>query len=211
MEILSDDQAAVYGVFAGPPSAAELDKFFLLDDADRELVRGRRGGANRLGFAVQLGTVRFLGTFLADPLAVPASVAEYVARQLAPKRTRPRRKAEGKWLNAKFKEGLETAGDQAAHDLALDHDLADPGGQLDLSGGRRAEARGLHSVCRVLCAHALNLGSGGRLVFGGTTEPVLEFVAVDAPCGAVPSARGQAHLHVGEPARRDNKFHRPSP
>jgi len=79
MEILSDDQAAVYGVFAGPPSAAELDKFFLLDDADRELVRGRRGGANRLGFAVQLGTVRFLGTFLADPLAVPASVAEYVA------------------------------------------------------------------------------------------------------------------------------------
>ena len=103
VEILSDDQAAVYGVFAGPPSAAELDKFFLLDDADRELVRGRRGGANRLGFAVQLGTVRFLGTFLADPLAVPASVAEYVARQLAPKRTRPRRKAEGKWLNAKVR------------------------------------------------------------------------------------------------------------
>ena len=79
MEFLSDDQAAVYGVFAGPPSAAELDKFFLLDAADRELVKRRRGGANRLGFAVQLGTVRFLGTFLADPLAVPASVAEYVA------------------------------------------------------------------------------------------------------------------------------------
>jgi hypothetical protein len=82
VEFLSDDQAAVYGVFSGPPSAAELDKFFLLDDVDRELVRRRRGGANRLGFAVQLGTVRFLGTFLADPLAVPSSVPEYVARRL---------------------------------------------------------------------------------------------------------------------------------
>jgi hypothetical protein len=38
VEFLSDDQAAVYGVFSGPPSVAELDKFFLLDAADREPV-----------------------------------------------------------------------------------------------------------------------------------------------------------------------------
>ena len=36
-----------------------------------------------LGFAVQLGTVRFLGTFLDDPAAVPAGVAADLVRQLA--------------------------------------------------------------------------------------------------------------------------------
>jgi len=37
----------------------------------------------RLGFAVQLGTVRFLGTLLDDPAVVPAGVAADLARQLA--------------------------------------------------------------------------------------------------------------------------------
>lgn len=81
VEFLSDEQAGVYGRFNGPPARAELEHFFL-DDADRELVGQRRGEQNRLGFALQLGTVRFLGTFLPDPLKVPWEVVEYLGAQL---------------------------------------------------------------------------------------------------------------------------------
>ncbi len=35
VEFLSDEQAAAYGRFDGPPSQAELERFFFLDDADR--------------------------------------------------------------------------------------------------------------------------------------------------------------------------------
>jgi hypothetical protein len=82
VEFLSDEQAAAYGRFDGPPSQAELERFFFLDDADRQLVDRRRGERNRLGFALQLGTVRFLGTFLKDPLDVPAAVLDFLAAQL---------------------------------------------------------------------------------------------------------------------------------
>jgi len=82
VEFLSDQQVAAYGRFAGPPSRSQLERCFLLNDVDRAFVEQRRGDHNGLGFAVQLGTVRFLGTFLTDPLVVPNSVVEYVAAQL---------------------------------------------------------------------------------------------------------------------------------
>lgn len=82
VEFLTDQQAAAYGQFVDAPSRAELDRLCFLDDDDRTLIAGRRGDASRLGFALQLVTVRSLGVFLADPLAVPISVLDYVAEQL---------------------------------------------------------------------------------------------------------------------------------
>ena len=83
VEFLSDDEAFSYGRFNGVPSRAELERVFFLDDADRSLIARRRGAHHRLGFALQLTTVRSLGMFLADPLEVPSAVVEYLAGQLA--------------------------------------------------------------------------------------------------------------------------------
>ncbi|MGW1997778.1 Tn3 family transposase [Embleya sp. NPDC001921] len=83
VEFLSDEQAAGYGAFHGAPSRAELERYFFLDDADRELIEGKRRAHNRLGFAVQPTSVRFLGRFMPDPRRVPEEVAEYLAEQLA--------------------------------------------------------------------------------------------------------------------------------
>jgi hypothetical protein len=82
VEFLTDQEAAAYGRFAGAPSRMELERAFFLDDEDKALVAKRRGEHSRLGFAVQLTTARFLGTFLPDPLDVPIEVVAYLAEQL---------------------------------------------------------------------------------------------------------------------------------
>ena len=81
-DFLSDAQVAAYGRFAGVPSRPELERFFFLDGRGLELIAGRRGDHSRLGLAVQIGTVRYLGRFLEDPLDVPWPVVEYLAGQL---------------------------------------------------------------------------------------------------------------------------------
>jgi hypothetical protein len=86
VEFLTDAQAATYGCYAGPPSTAELDRCFLLDDKARALIESKRLPHPRLGFAVQLTTLLFIGRFLADPTDVPTDVptevVDYLAEQL---------------------------------------------------------------------------------------------------------------------------------
>ncbi len=81
VEFLTDVQAAAYGRYTGPPSRAELDRYFHLDGKALGLIWPKRRPHNRLGFAVQLTTVHYLGTFLTD-LAVPTEVVDYLAAQL---------------------------------------------------------------------------------------------------------------------------------
>lgn len=80
---LSDDQALRYGRFAGEPTSEQLARHFHLDDADRAFIGAHRGDHNRLGVAVQLGSLRLLGTFLEDPALTPASVTRFAGNQLA--------------------------------------------------------------------------------------------------------------------------------
>lgn len=71
------------------PTRPELERFFFLDDDDRDLIALRRTDAHRLGMAVQICTVRCIGRFLVgDALAVLWEVVEYLAAQLGIKTRR---------------------------------------------------------------------------------------------------------------------------
>ena len=82
MEFLTDEQAEANGKFAEEPTRPELERFFFLDDVDRDLIALRRTKHHQLGFALQMCTVRYVGLFLEDPLAVPWPVVEHLAAQL---------------------------------------------------------------------------------------------------------------------------------
>jgi Domain of unknown function (DUF4158)/Tn3 transposase DDE domain len=73
---------ADYGRFPAAVSEDELVEHFFFDETDRRLIARRRGDSNRLGFALQLGTVRYLGRFLEDPADIPPAIVRYVAGKL---------------------------------------------------------------------------------------------------------------------------------
>lgn len=82
VEFLSDAQVAAYGCFGSELPAAEVERFFYLDEDARDLIARRRVDSHRLGVGVQVGTVRAIGRFLEDPLDVPWPAVEFVAEQL---------------------------------------------------------------------------------------------------------------------------------
>lgn len=82
VEFLSDEQAARYGRYYADPSPEQLARFFYLSPQDTQFLAGYRRSHTRLGCAVQLCTLRFLGTFLPVPTQVPAVVVHTLGQQL---------------------------------------------------------------------------------------------------------------------------------
>lgn len=82
VSFLSATQWERYGCYPETLTTDELARYFHLDDDDREWIATKRRDSNRLGYALQLTTVRFLGAFLEDPTAVPDTVLCTLSTQL---------------------------------------------------------------------------------------------------------------------------------
>lgn len=79
-KILSRRQRSV--IFDLPTALPDLHKYYTLDDEDLLHIKERRGAHNRMGFALQLCTLRYPGRLLIPGEVIPFEVARYIAKQL---------------------------------------------------------------------------------------------------------------------------------
>lgn len=79
---LTPDQRAAYGRYREDLTAEQLGEHFLLLERELTLIAELRHDHTRLGFALQLCTLKFLNTFLDDPTDVPKVVLRTLAAQL---------------------------------------------------------------------------------------------------------------------------------
>lgn len=63
VDFLTDKQKESYRIFPKTLDLEILHKYFDVDDYDRSLIANCRRNYNKLGYTLQLTTVRFLGIF----------------------------------------------------------------------------------------------------------------------------------------------------
>jgi TnpA family transposase len=81
-KFLTDAQRYGLTHFPTDISHEDISAYFTLTEDDKLLVRKQHGPHNRLGVALQIGILRYLGFFPDDLVTIPASVVNYVAAQL---------------------------------------------------------------------------------------------------------------------------------
>ena len=81
-EFLTDTQRYRLTRIPADISQEDISIHFTLNDEDKMLVRKQRRPHNRLGFALQVGALRYLGFCPDDLITTPPSVVKYVASQL---------------------------------------------------------------------------------------------------------------------------------
>ncbi len=81
-ELLTPEERLKYLQISSDLSEWELGTYFTFTQRDLEIIRRRRRDYNRLGFAVQLCVLRYLGRTLSDIKEVPIQVLRYIAKQI---------------------------------------------------------------------------------------------------------------------------------
>ena len=64
VSFLSSAQSDNYAKYPTDLPSNIVDSLFFLDDHDLEWIASKRGDFSRLGYALQLTTVRFIGSFI---------------------------------------------------------------------------------------------------------------------------------------------------
>ena len=83
VDFLTQAQRDAYGQYCGAPSQEDIERYFYLNDADFTVIRQLRHEHTRLGYAILLTSVRYLGVFPEQPALVPDAVLLTLCRQLA--------------------------------------------------------------------------------------------------------------------------------
>jgi TnpA family transposase len=81
VQFLSEAEHKSLNHFPTEISSEDLNRFFLLSDKELTILKQLRAEHNRLGFALQLCCLRYLG-FFPEKFQLPERVIDYVAQQL---------------------------------------------------------------------------------------------------------------------------------
>ncbi|MCF6768577.1 Tn3 family transposase, partial [Thiotrichales bacterium 19S11-10] len=82
VKFLTNEQINSYAAFPESLEDEHLAKYCYLDDTDKRLISDCRRDYNKLGYALQLVTVRLIGRFLPNPVEVPDAIRSFVTIQL---------------------------------------------------------------------------------------------------------------------------------